>query len=484
MAQSISKNPSDASFTWDESVDVVIVGSGFAGLAAAIEAHDAGSSVKIIEKMDKPGGNSWINGGQVATAGSALQKKQGIIDSSDLMFGDMMKAGLQLNYPRLARAVAEQSNAAVEWTMKRLGAEFKDHINTMGGHSVPRVLQTANGHGSEIVGKQVDALKKSGVVVETQVQLTRLIQDSSGRIVGIEVRKGYQFGKPESGTRQNIRAMKGVVLASGGFSGDIRFRTTQAPELDDSFKTTNHPGANSEGLIAALQIGASPIQLDQIQLLPLTSPDDEGFGSANGFIAGAGMPLGVLIDPETGARFVSELANRKIQSDAIIATGHAAISITDAYAAEFSLWGLKHSLETGSVKQFNSLDSLAEHFKIDAKILKTTVEKFNGYVTAKDDLEFGKDILKNARPLVKPPFHAARVWPKVHYIMGGIEINEHAEVIDLEGKVIPGLHAAGEVTGGIHGGCRLGGSSIIDCLVFGRIAGQAVSSQAKRDEAA
>jgi len=485
MAPSILKNPSDASFAWDESVDVVIVGSGFAGLAAAIEAHDAGSSVKIIEKMDKPGGNSWINGGQVATAGSALQKKQGIVDSPDLMFGDMMKAGLQLNYPHLARAVAEQSNAAVEWTMKRLGAEYKDHINTMGGHSVPRVLQTANGHGSEIVGKQVDALKQDGVEIELKTQLTRLLQDGSGRVVGIEVRKGYEFGKPESGTLRTIRALKGVVLASGGFSGDIRFRTTQAPELTDSFKTTNHPGANSEGLIAALRIGASPIQLDQIQLLPLTSPDDEGFGSANGFIAGAGMPLGVLVDPATGKRFVSELANRKIQSDAIVAVGHAAISITDADAAAFSLWGLKHSLETGSVKQFETLDSLAEHFKIDAKILKETVETFNGYVTAKKDLEFGKTILKDARPIVKPPFHAARVWPKVHYIMGGIEMNERAEVIDLDGNVIPGLHAAGEVTGGVHGGCRLGGSSIIDCLVFGRIAGKAVSSQAaKRNEAA
>ena len=484
MTQSIVKNPSVAPFTWDESVDIVIVGSGFAGLAAAIEAHDAGSSVKIIEKMDKPGGNSWINGGQVATAGSALQKKQGIVDSPDLMFSDMMKAGLQLNYPHLARAVAEQSNAAVEWTMKRLGAEFKEHINTMGGHSVPRVLQTANGHGSEIVSKQVDALKKDGVVIEQKTRLTRLVQDSTGRVVGIEVRKGCEYGVLESGAPQTIRATKGVILASGGFSGDIRFRTTQAPELDGSFKTTNHPGANSEGLIAALRIGASPVQLDQIQLLPLTSPDDEGFGSANGFIAGAGMPLGLLIDPQTGERFVSELANRKIQSDAIIATGHAAISITDAYAAGFSLWGLKHSLESGSVKQFDTLESLAEHFKIDAKILKTTVEKFNGYVTAKDDREFGKSILKDARPIVKSPFHAARVWPKVHYIMGGIEINEHAEVIDLEGNVIPGLHAAGEVTGGVHGGCRLGGSSIIDCLVFGRIAGKAVSSQSKRDEAA
>ena len=484
MAKSISRNPSDVSLTWDESVDVVIIGSGFAGLAAAIEAHDAGSSVKIIEKMDKPGGNSWINGGQVATAGSTLQKKQGIVDSPDLMFSDMMKAGLQLNYPNLAHAVAKQSNAAVEWCIKRLGAAFKEHINTMGGHSVPRVLQTANGHGSEIVGKQVEALRKDGVEIELRTQLTRLFQDSAGRVVGIEVRKGWEFGKPESGTPQTIRALKGVILATGGFSGDIRFRTTQAPELDGSFKTTNHPGASSEGIIAAMRIGASPIQLDQIQLLPLTSPDDEGFGSANGFIAGAGMPLGVLIDPETGKRFVSELANRKVQSDAIIATGHPAINITDAYAAAFSLWGLKHSLETGSVKQFDTLDSLAEHFKIDARMLKTTVDTFNDCVNAKHDLEFGKSILKDARPIVKPPFHAARVWPKVHYIMGGIEINEHAEVIDLDGNVIPGIHAAGEVTGGVHGGCRLGGSSIIDCLVFGRIAGKAVSSQAKRNEAA
>jgi len=219
--------------------------------------------------------------------------------------------------------------------------------------------------------------------------------------------------------------------------------------------------------------------------LPLTSPDDEGFGSANGFIAGAGMPLGVLIDPETGKRFVSELANRKVQSDAIVAVGHAAVSITDGYAAAFSLWGLKHSLESGSVRQFDTLDALAEHFKIDAKILKETVGKFNGYVTAKNDPEFDKTILKDARPIVTPPFHAARVWPKVHYIMGGIEMNERAEVIDLDGNIIPGLHAAGEVTGGVHGGCRLGGSSIIDCLVFGRIAGKAVSSQvATRHEAA
>jgi flavocytochrome c len=463
---------------WDETFDIVIVGSGFAGLAAAIESHDAGATVKIIEKMATPGGNSWINGGQVATAGSALQKAQGIVDSPDLMYHDMLTAGLQLNYPALARVVAEQSNEAVEWTMKRLGAAYKAHINTMGGHSVPRVLQTANGHGSEIVGKQIEALKKDGIAINLQVQLTRIFREPKGRVTGIEVREGYVYGQPDSGTIKTIRAMKSVILASGGFSGDIRFRLTQDPELTDKFKTTNHEGANAEGLIAALRIDASPIQLDQIQLLPLTSPDDEGFGAANGFIAGAGMPLGILVDPATGKRFISELANRKTQSDAIIATGHPAISITDGPTAAFALWGLAHALKSGSVIQFATLDELASHFKIDPEVLKSTIATFNDHVSAKKDTDFGKNILKDAKPITTPPFHAARVWPKVHYIMGGIEMNERAEVIDLDGDIIPGLHAAGEITGGVHGACRLGGSSIIDCLVFGRIAGKSASAHA------
>lgn len=474
MAQPTHKRNFSAPSVWDETVDVVIVGSGFAGLAAALEAHDAGATVKIVEKMDKPGGNSWINGGQVATAGSALQKQQGIVDTPELMFADMMKAGMQLNYPKLAMTVARESNAAVEWTMHRLGAAFKEHINTMGGHSCPRVLQTANGHGSEIVGKQVEALKTAGVDIDLQTQMTQIYRDSTGRAVGIEVVVSSDAGEPGSITPRNIRATRGIVLASGGFGADIRFRMTQDPELTDAFKTTNHPGATSEGLIAALRMDASPIQLDQIQLLPLTSPDDEGFGSANGFIAGAGMPLGILIDPATAQRFVSELADRKVQSDAIIACGHPAISITDAHAAAFSLWGLPRSLKSGSVLQFGTLEALAAHFGIDPAALQKTIEAFNGYVSAKSDPQFGKNILKDARPITEAPFHAARVWPKVHYIMGGIEMNEHAQVIDLDGDIIDGLFAAGEITGGVHGACRLGGSSIIDCLVFGRIAGKSV----------
>ena len=469
---------------WDETVDVIVIGSGFAGLSAAIEAHDAGASVKIIEKMDTAGGNSWINGGQVAAAGSAAQKKQGIKDSVDLMYNDMLVAGLHLNYPHLAKIVAEQSNSAVEWTMQRVGAAYKEHVNMMGGHSVPRTLQTANGHGSEVVGKQVEALKKDRVDINFHSQLVKIYRDPRGVVVGIAMLQGFEIGKPEAGVLKHIRALKGVVLACGGFSEDLHFRMAQNPTLTADYETTNQPGATAEGLIAALHIAAAPIQLDQIQLLPLVSPDDKSMGTAPGFIAGAGMAHGILVDPDTGKRFVSELADRKVQSDAIIACGHPAVVISDAAGVKFSWWGLERSLKSGSVKKFDTIAELATSYKIDLASLQSTIKDFNGFVAAKKDPEFGKLILQDAKPLAEAPFYASRVWPKIHHTMGGVEINEKAEVLDLDGNVIPGFYAAGEVTGGVHGACRLGSVAIIDCLVFGRIAGKNVSAAAAMQQAA
>ena len=463
--------------SWDETFDVIVIGSGFAGLSAAIVARDAGASVAVLEKMDKAGGNSWINGGQVSAAGSALQGRQGVKDSAELMYNDMLTAGLHLNYPDLARIVAEQSNAAVEWTMQRVGARYKDQLNMMGGHSVPRTLQTANGHGSEVVGKQIEALKALGVEISLRTKMTQMFRDTYGQLVGVEVLQGYEFGIPGSGKVKTLRATRGVVLACGGFSADVQFRLAQNPGLVSDFKSTNQPGATAEGLKAALRVDASPVQLDQIQLVPLTSPDDEGLGTSSGFIAGAGMAHGVLVDPMTSKRFVSELADRKVQADAIIATGHPAIVISDAVGAKLAWWGLERALASGSVKTFATLADLAKQYDMDAAELAKTLARFNAAVTDRKDPEFGKTILPDARPLIEAPFYAARVWPKVHHTMGGVQINAHAQVIDLDGAIIPGLYAAGEITGGVHGACRLGSVAIIDCLVFGRIAGREVSAQ-------
>ncbi|GAA6203161.1 flavocytochrome c [Aquicoccus sp. SU-CL01552] len=462
---------------WDEDTDVVVIGSGFAGLAAAIEIADTGASVKVIEKMDKPGGNSMINGGQVAAAASQWQEKQGVKDSPELMLKDMLAAGLDLNMVELARTVAEKSSETVNWTVERLGAEYADRVNILGGHSVARTLQTKNGHGSEIVNRQVAALEKLGVKIEYNRQLTRLLQDADGVTQGICIRDGYIHPETDSGTEKYIRAKKAVVLCSGGFSRDLHFRTIQDPRLTDAFDSTNHPGATAEGLKSALKVGAAPVQLSWIQLGPWASPDEEGMGTGPGFAGGSAFPYGIMVDPSTGKRYVNELADRKIRADAELKIGHPSVAICDQYGTKFIWWGLEKDLKNGVVKKFDTLAELAADYDIPADALAATVERYNGFVSNRHDEEFGKTFLDNVRPITEPPFYAMHVWPKIHHTMGGIEINSKAQVVDLDGNVIPRLYAAGEVVGGVHGASRLGSVAIIDCLVFGRVAGQNAAAE-------
>ena len=265
-ASGIFLSSSDASAAelpkkWDEEVDVVVIGSGFAGLAAAIEAKNAGCSVAILEKMRTPGGNSIINGGIVAAAGSPLQAKEGIKDSPDLMYQDMIKAGLGLNHPDLAMTVAEKSNEAVQWTVNYLGVQYKDRVAQLGGHSEPRSYTTYNQSGSAIVRKELDKVSALGMNVRTQVFLSKLLTDGGGIVRGVKIYEGYVFPKTNSGVVKNIKAKKGVILATGGFGNDILFRSIEDPRLTKDTGCTNQPGATAEGLIDALRIGATPVQL-------------------------------------------------------------------------------------------------------------------------------------------------------------------------------------------------------------------------------
>ena len=214
---------------WDETFDVVVIGSGFAGLAAAYEAKKAGASVVVLEKMRTPGGNSIINGGVVAAAGSPLQEQQGIKDSSDVLFQDMLKAGLSLNHPELAKMVAEGSWPTVKWTIDELGVKYKGRVSQEGGHAVPRMYSTYNQSGSAIVQQQLAKLKELGVQPRMQSYLTQIYRDADGRVKGVQIREKYVFPKTDSGKLKTIRARKAVVLAAGGFGADISFRTIQDP---------------------------------------------------------------------------------------------------------------------------------------------------------------------------------------------------------------------------------------------------------------
>lgn len=468
--------PRDASASelpkkWDEEADVVIIGSGFAGLAAAIEAKNAGSSVTILEKMRVPGGNSIINGGLIAAAGTPLQDKEGIKDSSEIMFNDMLKAGLGLNHPDLAQTVAEQSNEVVQWTVNYLGVKYKERVTHLGGHNVPRSYYTTNNSGSGIVRPQLAKVRELGIPLKTGCYLTRILQDEDGRVKGVQILDGYRFPKQESGNSKLIKAKKAIILATGGFGYDIPFRTIQDPRLTKDVDCTNQPGATAEALLEALRIGATPVQPSWIQLGPWACPDEKGMGIGYIFAIAAAFPFGVMVDPATGERFVNELADRKTRADAILKTGHYCIGIADQEAVKYTA-KLDKMLARGIVKKFNTLEELASAFKINFQGLKKTVEKYNTFVKRGKDEDFQKPIREGARPIVKPPFYGMNLWPKVHHCMGGTQINTKAQIIGLNHEPIIGLYGAGEVTGGVHGACRLGSCAITDCLVFGRIAGK------------
>ena len=253
---------------WDETFDVVIIGSGFAGLAAAYEAKKAGASVVVLEKMRTPGGNSIINGGVVSAAGSPKEKEQGIEDSPELLLKDMLTAGLNLNHVELAKIVADNSWPTVQWTIDELGVKYKDKLSQEGGHSVPRMYSTYNQSGSAIVQQQLAKLKEIGVQPRVQSYLTQIYRDADGRVKGVQIREKYVFPNADSGKLKNIKARKAVILGTGGFGNDVAFRTIQDPRLTAEFPSTNQPGATAESLREALRIGCTPLQLSWIQLGP------------------------------------------------------------------------------------------------------------------------------------------------------------------------------------------------------------------------
>jgi flavocytochrome c len=465
---------------WDDEYDVIIIGSGFAGLAAALEVRKYGSSVVVLEKMRVPGGNSAISGGLVAAAGSPLQIAQGINDSPELMRADMLRAGMDLNQPELVRIVAEQSAGVLQWTIDELGVEYKSSLSHLGGHSVPRTYNTTNTSGSGIIRPMLSRCRELGITIQLKILLEHFIMDAKNEIEGVEIREGYIFPNPETGMIKRLRARKAVILATGGFSQDKTFRAIQNPMLTDGIESTNQPGATAESLVEAIRIGATPIQLSQIQLGPWASRDEEGFGVGSMFSMLAGFPYGILVDKKSGRRFVNELSDRRLLVDAMLNSGREALAIVDSKGVRYAST-LDKCLKRGVVQQYDSIDELADDNQIPPDILRETIGSYNASVEKGVDDEFGKPMPDDLSPIQYPPYYSIRLISKVHHCMGGVQINADAQVIHVQTfRPIGRLYAAGEITGGIHGVSRLGSNAITDCLVFGRIAGHNAAQQPPR----
>ncbi len=461
---------------WTKTCDVLVVGSGYAGLCAAIEAKNAGADVILIEKMSILGGNSLLCGGGIAAPGNDLQKAAGITDDSpDRLYADMLKSGGGLTHKDLARVVADNALAAYEWCRDYIGVKF-DRLAFHGGHSVPRSAAYQKGNGAKLVKPLVEKCKALGIPILSRTRLEELVTEK-GRVIGAQVREGYVFPKDDSGKTAFYRAKKAVVLAGGGFSQNVWLRSLNDPRLGPQLESTNQPGATGDALLAAHRAGAVEIQMDWIQLGPWTSPDESGFGVAPKIVE-AVVGYGLMVDPKTGCRFVNETGNRKVRSDAIVATGHPAVlAVSTSNVKHVPVEALEKGLANGVVKKFASAEALAEHHQIPKEAFLKSVADWNRCIEARKDPSFNAkifdDTVKN-----EGEFYSVRLWPRVHYTMGGLAINSSAQVLGTDQKPIGGLYAAGEICGGVHGMVRLGTVSIVDCLIFGRIAGRNAASAA------
>ena len=489
--------------------DVVVVGAGGAGMTAAITAAGEGKSVVILESQSMVGGNSvratgGMNAGKTVyqdenefgeSAGvektlktaaekyadnetiTALAKTvseqwaayqanpTGYFDSVELMELDTMIGGKGINDPELVETLCANSADAIDW-LDEHGITLHN-VSSFGGASVKRIHRPVNAEGKTVsVGSYMIPLlqencEKAGVKMMLDTTATEILTDANGAAVGVKATGA-------SGETVTVNA-KAVVLASGGFGANLDMVVKYKPELK-GFMTTNAAGIQGQGIEMAEAIGAATVDMDQIQIHPTVEANTAALITEG--LRGDGA---VLINAE-GKRFIDEVGTRDVVSAAEIAqTGSYSWLVVDQAMTDNSSV-IQGYIKKGYTVTGETYEELGKAMGVDAAAFAETMDKWNGYVEAKNDPDFGRTSFAN--PLNTAPYYAVKVTAGVHHTMGGLKINANTEVLNEKGEVIPGLFAAGEVTGGVHGANRLGGNAVADFTVFGRIAGAAASDYA------
>ena len=434
--------------------EIVIVGAGGAGMAAAIMTRQAGKDFVILEKMPYVGGNTTKATGGMNAAETHYQKEQGIEDSVALFAADTMKGGHDLNNPDLVQTLAEKSAGAIDW-LDTIGADLPK-ISFSGGASTNRIHAPADGSavGNYLVDKFSEKLKELGVSVMLNTKATELIMED-GKIAGV---------KAEGPDAIYTIKAKAVILATGGFGANEDMYTQYRPDLKGTV-TTNAPGATGDGIVMAQAVGADLVDIEQIQLHPTVEQ------TTSMLITESVRGDGAILVNQGGERFVNELLTRDAVSAAELAQeGCYAYIVFDQHLRD-NLKAIEKYVTNGLTVQADTIEELAEKLSIDPATLAKTLADWNEIVKSQNDTQFGRTTGMD-NDLTTPPYYAIQIAPGIHHTMGGVKINTAAEVIDTEGNPIPGLFAAGEVTGGVHGGNRLGGNAVADIVIFGRIAAE------------
>lgn len=446
FAQEAEKNTIDGG-----AYDIVVIGAGGAGMAATVGASDQGAKVLLLEKMPVAGGNTCFAEGGMNACCTKYQAEAGIQDSVDLFAADTYAGGHEKGNMELIRHMCENSNAAIEW-LGSMGITLSK-LGTSGGASVKRIHRPETGEavGKYIVKGMTEQCRQRGVSAVCNTKVEELLMED-GKVAG--VRATNPNGLPI------VYHCKAVIVSTGGFGANHKMLAQYRPELIDAV-TTNQPGTQGDGIIFSQAIGADLVDIGEIQVHPTVEQTTATLLSEN--IRGDGA---VLVNIN-GERFMNELLTRDVVSAGEWSQPEKrAWAIFDKSVADNNTSIEEKFVARDLCKVANSLDELGQKMGVPVDAFVQSITSYNDNIAAGAADPFGRS--KSLNPIVTAPFYAVPVAPGIHHCMGGLRVNVDAEVLDADGKPIPGLFAAGEATGGIHGGNRLGGNAVCDINVNGR----------------
>ncbi len=441
-----------------EDFDAVIVGTGGAGLSAAIAAYDKGlTNIVVLEKMAVTGGNTNYSSSGMNASETKFQKEQGIEDSNALFAQETLDGGHNTGDEELVTFMCDNSAGAIDW-LDSLGIKL-DNITLTGGMSVTRCHRPTDGSavGLTLVPGLVAAAEERGIPLRMNCEAKELVVND-GAVEGIKVE---EKGKPKT---LNARA---VILATGGLGANQEMVTKYRPDLA-GYVTTNQPGATGDGYLMAEAVGAELVQMDQIQIHPTVEQETSTLVAEG--VRGGGA---ILVNAE-GNRFFDEMSTRdKVSAAEQEQPGGFAWCVFDQQVYDNNKAIAKYD-KSGIVVTGADVADLASQIEVDPAALQAAVDAYNAITTDGATDEFGRT--EGCIAFAPGAMYAIKVAPGIHHAMGGIRINASNQALDAEGNPIPGLYAAGEVTGGIHGNNRIGGNAVCDIEVFGKNVGEVVAA--------
>lgn len=441
--------------------DLIVIGSGCAGLTCAIQARELGLKPVILEKMETFGGNSMRASSGMNASETIVQLKHGIVEDWHDFYEETYKGGGKLNDPELLEYFASHGALAIDWLAAH--GIVLDDLTITGGMSRMRTHRPKSlaPIGAFLVNNLMKRVKELKIPVVCGVKAERLLTDEKGAVCGVKT------------AQRNVYA-KAVVLATGGFSASKDLIAKYRPDLK-AYRTTNHAGATGDGIKLAEEVGAEVMQMDLVQVHPTVQQDTGHAYLIGEAVRGEGA---VLIDGN-GKRFVNELSTRRIVSDAITALKEKSAYLVFDSQVKKRVKAVDFYQKQGLVVEAKTLEELAKKLNVKENDLKQTLEKWNQAVEKKQDSEFGRKTGME-RELNQAPYYAIHIAPAIHYTMGGLHIDKQTHVLDKSGNVISGLFACGEVCGGLHGNNRIGGNSISETIIFGRQAGMQAAVESKK----